>query len=126
MFDQPQSQAPSASTSVFERLAPIAQIDVAAFVALVRRQARFIALVTGGAVLAMAAFVLLVTPQYTAVTEILINPTDLQAVDKSLTSNVQLSDANIVQVESQVRVLTSDSVLRRVVSVQHLDSDAEF
>src|SRR5690242_320435 len=74
----------------------------------------------------MAAFVLMVTPQYTATTEILINPTELHAVDKSLTSNVQLSDANIVQVESQVRVLTSDSVLRRVVAAEHLDADPEF
>lgn len=128
MFDQPQQQAPnpSASINVLERFAPVAQIDFAAFGALVRRQAKFIALVTAGAVLAMAAFVLLVTPQYTAITEILINPTELHAVDKSLTSNVQLSDANVIQVESQVRVLTSDSVLRRVVASQHLDSDAEF
>ena len=126
MFDQPQQQAPDASTRVFGRLAPIAQIDFAAVAAVIRRQARFIALVTAGALLAMAAFVLLVTSQYTATTEILINPTELQAVDKSLTSNVQLSDANIVQVESQVRVLTSDSVLRRVVASQQLDIDPEF
>ena len=71
MFDQPQLQAATAPPSSFDRLAPIAQIDFAKLAAIVRRQAKFIAVVTAGALLLMLGFVLLATPQYTAVTEIL-------------------------------------------------------
>ena len=72
---------------------PIAQIDLARLADVIRRQAKFIAVVTAASLLAMAAFMLLVTPQYTAVTEILINPSELRAVDNGLTNNNQLTDA---------------------------------
>src|SRR4029077_9810630 len=70
-------------------------------------------------------FVLLSPHRYTATAQILIDPTDLHAVGNELTPANQMSDAAVLQVESQVRVLTSDSVLRRVVDTQGLDRDAE-
>ena len=42
------------------------------------------------------------------------------------TQPAQVSDAALLQVESQVSVLTSDAVLRRVVASQGLDHDPEF
>ncbi len=66
------------------------------------------------------------TPRYRAVAEILIGPTDLMGVDKSVVPPSQTADANVIQVESETRVLTSDSVLRRVVGSEHLTSDPEF
>jgi polysaccharide biosynthesis transport protein len=38
----------------------------------------------------------------------------------------QTADANVIQVESETRILTSDKVLRRVVESEHLTSDPEF
>jgi uncharacterized protein involved in exopolysaccharide biosynthesis len=52
--------------------------------------------------------------------------TDLHAVGNDLTPANLANDANVLQVESQVRVLTSDSVLRRVVRMEGLDKDPEF
>ena len=69
---------------------------------------------------------LIVPHRYTAVTQILIDPTDLHAVGNELTPTNQANDATVLLVESQVRVLTSDSVLRRVVKTEGLDKDPEF
>ena len=71
-------------------------------------------------------FVLTAPHRYTAVTQILIDPTDLHAVGKDLTPASQSNDVAVLQVESQVRVLMSDSVLLRVVKAEMLDRDPEF
>ncbi len=79
------------------------------------------------AALILAAFFIVIVPhEYTAVTQILIDPTDLRAVANDLTPSNQVTDAALLQVESQVRVLTSDNVLRRVVRSEGLDNDPEF
>ena len=75
----------------------------------------------------LALLLLLFVPhQYTAVTQILIDPTDLRAVGNDAAQPTEMSDAALMQVESQVNVLTSDAVLRRVVASQGLDYDPEF
>jgi succinoglycan biosynthesis transport protein ExoP len=76
--------------------------------------------------LAAMLFVLIVPHRYTAVTQILIDPTDLRAVSNELNSNQTNNEVAVLQVESQVRVLMSDSVLRRVVKSEMLDRDPEF
>jgi uncharacterized protein involved in exopolysaccharide biosynthesis len=76
--------------------------------------------------LVAALFAMLAPHRYTATTQILIDPTDLHAVGNELTPTNQANDATVLQVESQVRVLTSDSVLRRVVTAEGLDRDPEF
>ena len=65
-------------------------------------------------------------PRYRAISQILIGPTDLQVVDKSVVPTTQTADANVIEVESETRVLTSDKVLQRVVASEHLVSDPEF
>ena len=85
-----------------------------------------ILMTTAAALLLAVLFVVLVPHKYTAVTQILIDPTDLHAVGSDLTPANPANDAAALQVESQVRVLTSDSVLRRVVSAEGLDHDPEF
>ncbi|HUE37950.1 MAG TPA: Wzz/FepE/Etk N-terminal domain-containing protein, partial [Candidatus Binatia bacterium] len=69
---------------------------------------------------------LVVTPRYRASIQILLAPTDLRLVEKSVVPPAQTSDANVMQVESETRVLTSDRVLRRVVRNEHLTDDSEF
>lgn len=71
-------------------------------------------------------FVVLVPHRYTAVTQIIIDPTDLRAVSNDLSPPNQANDASVLQVESQVRVLMSDSALRRVVKTEGLENDPEF
>src|SRR5450631_3275045 len=66
------------------------------------------------------------TPRYRAVSQILIGPVDLRGVDKSVMPPAQTADANVIEVESETRVLTSDKVLHRVVETERLVSDPEF
>ena len=76
--------------------------------------------------IAAVVFLALVTPKYTAVAQLLIDPNDLRVVDNQVTSSATPTDANTAYVESQVRVLTSDNVLRKVIAANHLDADPEF
>jgi uncharacterized protein involved in exopolysaccharide biosynthesis/Mrp family chromosome partitioning ATPase len=74
-----------------------------------------------------AAFVLLVPHKYTATTQILIDPMDLRgAAQSDISPTIPQSDAAVLQVESQARVIASDNVLRRVVASEGLDHDPEF
>src|ERR1700720_3207155 len=73
-----------------------------------------------------ALFVLLVPHKYTATTQILIDPMDLRAAQSDISPAIQQSDAAVLQVESQARVIASDNVLRRVVDSEGLDHDPEF
>ena len=74
-----------------------------------------------------AAFVLLVPHKYTATTQILIDPMDLRgAAQSDISPTIPQSDAAVLQVESQARVIASDNVLRRVVDSEGLDHDPEF
>jgi uncharacterized protein involved in exopolysaccharide biosynthesis/Mrp family chromosome partitioning ATPase len=70
--------------------------------------------------------ILVLPHRYTAITQILIDPTDLRGVSNDPSSNQTNNEVAILQVESQVRVLMSDSVLRRVVKTEMLDRDPEF
>jgi len=100
--------------------------DLQALVSVLWRGKGTILVTTAAALLVAVLFVVLVPHRYTAVTQILIDPTDLHAVGNDLTPVNQANDATVLQVESQVRVLTSDSVLGRVVKAEALDSDREF
>jgi succinoglycan biosynthesis transport protein ExoP len=73
-----------------------------------------------------AAFVLLAPHKYTATTQILIDPMDLRAAQSDVSPTIPQSDAAVLQVESQARVIASDNVLRRVVDSEGLDHDPEF
>ena len=105
---------------------PLAQMDFHRILLLVRRGKKTIFWTTAASLLLMAVFILVVPHRYTATTQILIDPTDLRAVGSELSPTNQMSDVAVLQVESQVRVLTSDSVLRRVIKTEALDRDAEF
>jgi succinoglycan biosynthesis transport protein ExoP len=78
------------------------------------------------ALVAALALEAVVTPKYRAAIQILIGPTDLRLVEKSVVPPAQNSDAFVMQVESETRILTSDRVLRRVVRSERLTEDAEF
>lgn len=83
------------------------------------------ALTLAGAVLGIV--VALSTPKkYESVAEMLVDPRDLRLTDREITTTGLPSDATLAIVENQVRVLTSGTVLNRVVDELNLTSDPEF
>lgn len=78
-----------------------------------------------GAVAAVGAGQL-VTPRFTATTELTIAPSNLLIAPNDLyASNIQ-SDSQILDVESKMRMISSGNVLRRVVEELGLGNDPEF
>lgn len=68
----------------------------------------------------------LITPRFTATTELTIAPSNLLIAPNDLyATNIQ-SDSQILDVESKMRMITSGNVLRRVVDELALKSDPEF
>jgi uncharacterized protein involved in exopolysaccharide biosynthesis/Mrp family chromosome partitioning ATPase len=129
MFEAPRRQlqtAAAGSADVAVDFPPFGGADLRGIVAALWRGKGTIVLTTALAVLGAVLFVKLAPHRYTAVTQILIDPTDLHAVGNDLTPINQANDATVLQIESQVRVLTSDGVLRRVVKAEGLDHDPEF
>ncbi|MDX8468572.1 GumC family protein [Mesorhizobium sp. VK23B] len=76
---------------------------------------------------ALGVAIALSTPKkYEATTEVIVDPRDLKLTDRDLTQNVIASDATLAIVENQVRILTSGTVLNKVVTDLNLTSDPEF
>jgi succinoglycan biosynthesis transport protein ExoP len=131
--------APPAAASILVRSEPVAIRPVAssptpfeaafAFAKdwmFIWRGRRLIALTIAAAMVAALVANFVITPRYRAVSQILIGPADLHVVEKSMMPAAQTADANVIQVESETRILTSDKVLRRVVESERLASDPEF
>ncbi len=103
-----------------------ATIDTGNLIAVMWRRKGWIIGTTILALLGALLFVLVVPPKFVATTQILIDPSDLRVVDNVVTPAGQTSDANLAKIESQARVLTSDTVLRRMIASERLDHDPEF
>ncbi|HTM76226.1 MAG TPA: GumC family protein [Devosia sp.] len=71
-------------------------------------------------------FCQLVPPNYRASAQIYIDPQNLQLLERDLAPNAAGGDAGVVLIESQARVMASDSVLRAVAIQLDLDRDPEF
>jgi uncharacterized protein involved in exopolysaccharide biosynthesis/Mrp family chromosome partitioning ATPase len=106
--------------------APLAEIDFQKLGSVLWQGRYTILWIMAASLLIARLFVLIVPHRYTAVTQILIDPTDFRAVGNDLTPANPSNDAALMQVESQVRVLTSASVLRRVIKTESLDVNPEF
>src|SRR3954447_20357730 len=66
------------------------------------------------------------TPKYTATAQLYVDPRELQLVDRELTPRAQDLSGLAMVVESQARLITSNSVLLQVIETTHLDKDPEF
>lgn len=75
--------------------------------------------------LAVAALSLL-PARYTSGIQILVDPADLRVLDNDISNRTPQADSGVSLAESQVRVVQSDNVLRRVVRKLDLASDDEF
>ena len=63
---------------------------------------------------------------WTANTRILVDPRGLQIIDRDATARAETTDGNVAHIESQMRVLTSDSILQKVIDKENLTNDPEF
>ncbi len=119
MFEAPRQfrSAAAGNGNVAVGLAPLSQIDLEKIWSTIWRGRGTILLTTLAALVLAVLFIALAPHQYTAVTQILIDPSDLRAVGNETTASNQMTDGALLQVESQVQVLTSDAVLRRVGAV---------
>lgn len=103
-------------------------IDLAGLINILRRRLKLIA-VTVACILALAvSYILFTTPTYMADARILVDPrkkhtVGTEVVPSGLGENFAESFA---LVDSQVKVILSDAVLRPVVRSQHLANDTEF
>jgi uncharacterized protein involved in exopolysaccharide biosynthesis len=68
----------------------------------------------------------LLTPRFTATTEITIAPSNLLVAPNDLYANNIQSDSQILDVESKMRMITSGNVLRQVVDKLDLKNAPEF
>lgn len=66
------------------------------------------------------------TPKYTATAQLYVDPRELQLVDRELAPRNQDATNLPMIVESQARLLTSNSVLLRVIESAKLENDPEF
>jgi uncharacterized protein involved in exopolysaccharide biosynthesis/Mrp family chromosome partitioning ATPase len=102
------------------------RIDLKELIQVIRRRRKSILWTAAVPVLLALAYGLLATPLYTASTQILIDPRDRRIVTNEVTPETLAPDGGIAVVESQLLVVTSDTVLRRAIVAAHLDTDPEF
>lgn len=76
--------------------------------------------------LAGVAIALSMPKMYQAWTEMIVDPRNLKLTDRELTEGGLSSEATLALVENQVRVLTSGTVLTKVVDKLNLAEDPEF
>lgn len=67
-----------------------------------------------------------ITPRYTATAQLYVDPRELQLVDRELTPRAQDVSGMSMVVESQARLITSNSVLLQVIQQAGLEKDPEF
>jgi succinoglycan biosynthesis transport protein ExoP len=72
------------------------------------------------------AIALMLTPRFTATTDLTIAPSNLLVAPNDLYATNLQTDSQILDVESKMRMITSGNVLRRVVEALDLTKDPEF
>ncbi|MCR4268234.1 GumC family protein [Nitratireductor sp. ZSWI3] len=101
-------------------------IDPARVIAGIFR-AKWLILATTALGAALGVLVALGTPKmYYAATELLFDPRDLQIVERDLMRGGLPSDATLALIENQVSIITSGTVLTKVVDRLDLADDPEF
>ena len=89
---------------------------------------RKIAIASAGLICACLAVMIgkSLTPKYSATAQLYVDPRELQLVDRELTPRAQDTSGLAMVVESQARLITSNSVLLQVIQDTKLDKDPEF
>ncbi|WP_414650778.1 GumC family protein [Ensifer sp.] len=112
--------------SYFPGMNDLGRIGIDDLIGWLRGGLFWIALAVFLCVAAALAYALTATPRYTVYTDIVVDPSNLNVVsDDVFTSNPQ-RDAQLLEVESKLRILTSRNVLSRVITRLRLTEDPEF
>jgi uncharacterized protein involved in exopolysaccharide biosynthesis/Mrp family chromosome partitioning ATPase len=92
-----------------------------------RRKGLILLCALAGIVLAALAS-LLITPKYVSTAQLFIDPRDLRVLQNEVSPTTVGSDPTSITayLESQARIIASDSIKARVVESEHLDRDPEF
>jgi uncharacterized protein involved in exopolysaccharide biosynthesis/Mrp family chromosome partitioning ATPase len=122
-YDQPISQAKPGKSASPQSRAGLNLLELTEL--LWQRKA---AIVMAALICACAAVAIgkSLSPRYQATAELYVDPRELQLVDRELTPRAQDVSGLSMVVESQARLITSSSVLLRVIREQNLLKDPEF
>jgi uncharacterized protein involved in exopolysaccharide biosynthesis/Mrp family chromosome partitioning ATPase len=123
VFDEPISQTRSSDRAATQ---PAPGLDLLALSRLLWRHKVMIAAAALIAACAAVAIGKSLTARYTATAQLYVDPRELQLVDRELTPRAQDVSGLSMVVESQARLITSNSVLLPVIQNTHLDKDPEF
>src|SRR6201993_5243819 len=122
VFDQPIDQGkPGARATA----SASPGFDLLALFRLLWRRKTTIAAAALGCAIAAVVVGKSLSPKFTATAELYVDPRELQLVDRSLTPRAQDVSGLSMVVESQARLITSNSVLRRVIQDTQIDKDPE-
>ncbi|QOZ55216.1 exopolysaccharide transport family protein [Bradyrhizobium sp. CCBAU 53338] len=125
-YNHPIDRAKNPTVSEAPQRRPEASFNVLELVSLLwRRKIAIASAALIGACLAVTVGKSL-TPRYTATAQLYVDPRELQLVDRELTPRAQDVSGMSMVVESQARLITSNSVLLRVIQQAGLDKDPEF
>src|SRR5580693_8004212 len=119
-YDQPINPAESGAPRGFAGFSVLDLVDL-----LWRRK---VAIAMAGLICACAAVAIgkSLAPKYAATAQLYVDPRELQLVDHELTPRAQDISGLSMVVESQARLITSNSVLLRVIQDTGIDKDPEF
>ena len=99
-------------------------LNISGFVRIIKQQWPLIAGMVGLSMVMASAYVMTATTKYTASSKILINPQPKRVFGADYMP--QDGNTNQIMIESQTKVIASNSVLARVVDGENLIADAEF
>src|SRR5215469_9649384 len=123
VFDQPIDQGKSGTRAK----APASPgFDLLALFHLLWRRKTTIATAALGCAVAAVVIGKSLSPKFTATAQLYVDPRELQLVDRELTPRAQDVSGLSMVVESQARLITSNSVLLQVIQSTDLDKDPEF
>src|ERR1700727_3462158 len=124
VYDQPIGQAKTSAAPAAPRTpAGFSVLDLGRVI-----WRRKLAIPAAGLICACAAVAVgkSLTPKFSASAQLYVDPRELQLVDRELTPRSQDISGLAMVVESQARLITSNSVLMQVIQDAHLDKDPEF
>ena len=90
------------------------------------RNSRLLISITLLSVLAGIAVIILMPPKYVASGRILFDPVGLNIVGTGITPRITTGDSRAIEAESQVYILTSQTIFEKVIAAEHLETNPLF
>ncbi len=117
---------PSRVSEYLPGLPLLGSIGIDHIVAWLRDSLRWIVLALVVCVAGALGYAMMATPRYTVYTDIVVDPSNLNVVSDDVFMNNPQRDAQLLEVESKLRTLTSRNVLERVIRKLRLTQDPEY